>query len=124
MDRTQPIRFIYTVPQYGGQRWWMVCPLRHERVGKLYLPNGGNIFAGRKAWRLGYRSQRVAKRDMAFERLFSLPRKLGCDEGWEAGLYRQKGMWHRTFEQHLERYWELDGQCAVEMIDVLSRLRR
>jgi hypothetical protein len=122
-DRKQHIRLVHTVPPFGGRRWWMVCPVRHERVGKLYLPNGGDIFAGRKAWRLGYRSQRVASRDKAFERLFSLQRKLGCHQGWEAGLYRPKGMWNRTFERHFERYLELDAQCAVEMMGVLGRLR-
>ena len=41
-------------------------------------------------------------------------RGLGCDAGWEAGLYRPKGMWHRTFDRHFERYLELDDECAVE----------
>lgn len=125
-DRKQHIRLVYTVPPYGGRRWWMTCPVRGHRVGKLYLPGGGDIFAGRKAWRLGYRSQRLASRDKVFERLFSLQRKLGSDPGWEAGLRRPKGMWHRTFERHFERYLELDEQCAVEgmrMLGMLQNLR-
>ena len=124
VSREQVIRLVHTQPHYGGRRWWMLCPVRHERVGKLYLPNGGDIFAGRKAWRLGYRSQRVAGRDKAFERLFALQRKLGCDQGWEAGLWRPKGMWQRTFERHWERYWELDAECGVEMAGLLLRLGR
>ena len=123
VDRKQHLRLVYTVPLYGGRRWWMLCPVRHDRVSKLYLPSGGDIFAGRKAWRMGYRSQRVASRDKVFERLFSLQRKLGCDTGWEAGLYRPKGMWHRTFERHLDRYWELDAECAVEGMRMLGLLR-
>lgn len=119
----QRISLCYTVPNYGGRRWWMICPYQHVRVGKLYLPNGGDCFASRQAWRLGYHIQRVAHRDRPFEKLFRLQKKLGCDQGWEAGLSRPKGMWNQTFERHLERYWELDDQCAVEMMGLVNRLR-
>ena len=118
----QTIRLCHTRPNYGGKRWWMICPYRHIRVGKLYLPPGGDRFASRQAWRLGYQCQRDAARDRPFERLCRLQRKVGCDPGWEAGLYRPKGMWHRTFERHMERYWELDAQCAVEMMVMMGRL--
>jgi hypothetical protein len=40
----QLVRLTYTEPNYGGRRWWMVCPYRHNRCGKLYLPNGGDRF--------------------------------------------------------------------------------
>ncbi|OWQ95360.1 hypothetical protein [Sphingopyxis witflariensis] len=120
----QTIRLCHTRPNYGGKRWWMICPYRHIRVGKLYLPPGGDRFASRHAWRLGYQCQRDSARDRPFERLSRLQKKLGCDPGWEAGLYRPKGMWNRTFERHLERYWELDEQCALEMMAVMGRLGR
>jgi hypothetical protein len=119
----QIVRLVFTEPHYGGKRWWMVCPFRGIRVGKLYLPGGGDRFASRKAWRLGYHSQRVAHRDRAFEKLFRLQKKLGADQGWEAGLPRPKGMWHRTYDKHFDRYLELDAQCGVEMMGMLGRLR-
>jgi hypothetical protein len=119
----QLVRLTYTEPNYGGRRWWMICPYRHNRCGKLYLPNGGDRFAGRRAWKLGYHCQRVARRDRAFEKLFRLQKKLGCDQGWEAGIGRPKGMWDRTYQRHWEQYWELDGECAVEMMTVLKLLR-
>lgn len=118
----QTVRLTYSEPNFGGRRWWMICPYRHNRCGKLYLPNLGDRFAGRLAWRLGYRSQRVAHHDRPFERLSALQKKLGCDQGWEAGLYRPKGMHHRTFERHLARYWELDNECGAAMMSVLNRL--
>ncbi len=120
----QTVRLVFTEPHYGGRRWWMICPYRHNRAGKLYLPNGGDRFAGRRAWRLGYHIQRVGHRDRAFEKLFRLQKKLGCDQGWEAGLRRPKGMHHRTYQRHWERYWELDRECAGEMMGLLARLRR
>lgn len=110
---TQSIRLIFTEPNFGGRRWWMVCPSRHVRVGKLYKPNGGDCFAGRKAWRLGYNSQRIERSQRPFEKLFRLQRKLGQEQGWDAGLERPKGMWHRTFQRHLDQYDELDEQCGL-----------
>lgn len=118
----QIVRLCFTCPQYGGKRWWMICPYRHIRVGKLYLPPGGDRFASRQAWRLGYQCQRDAARDRPFERLFRLQKKLGCYQGWEAGLHRPKGMWNRTFERHLERYIDLDAECAMEMMAMMGRL--
>jgi len=123
-DRQQTIRLAYTVPPFGGRRWWMVCPVRGNRAGKLYLPPGGDIFAGRLAWRLGYQSQRIAHRDRPFEALFRLQSKLGSDTGWEQPIRRPKGMWRRTFERHEQRYWELDNQCAMEMMALVGRLGR
>lgn len=118
----QSVRLCFTVPNYGGKRWWMICPFRHIRVGKLYLPPGGDRFASRQAWRLGYQCQRGTARDRPFDRLFRLQKQLGCYQGWEAGLQRPKGMWQRTFDRHMERYWELDDECAVEMMAMMGRL--
>lgn len=118
----QKIRLVFTEPNYGGRRWWMVCPYKGIRVGKLYMPNGGDRFASRKAWRLAYQSQRVAHRDRAFEKLFRLQRKLGCEQGYDSWIRRPKGMWRRTFDRHLERFEELDAQCGAEMAMLVLRL--
>lgn len=121
---SQTVRLCHTVPHYGGKRWWMICPYRHIRVGKLYLPNGGDRFASRQAWRLGYQCQRDAARERPFEQLFRLQKKLGSYQGWEAGLHRPKGMWQRTFDRHLERYWALDTECGMEMMALVGRLSK
>jgi hypothetical protein len=123
----QTVRLCHTVPHYGGKRWWMICPYRHIRVGKLYLPPGGDRFASRQAWRLGYHIQRVGPLDKAGERLFRFQRKLGCEQGLGAFPRRPKGMWHRTWERHLERFWELeeaaDAELAIGMARILGRYR-
>lgn len=119
----QTIRLTFTEPNYGGKRWWMNCPYRNVRVGKLYLPPGGDRFASRKAWRLGYQSQRDAARDRPFERLFRLQKKLGCEPGWQNFPTRPKGMWRQTYERHLEEYYRLDEQCGIEGWAMVNRLR-
>ena len=112
----QRVALKYTQPHYGGRRWWMICPYRHSRAGMLYMPNGGDRFASRKAWRLGYNIQRVAHSQRPFEALFRLQRRLGGPLGWDMGLApRPKGMWHRTYESRWAEYERLDQMCAVEM---------
>ena len=34
VSQEQLVRLVHTQPHYGGRRWWMLCPVRHERVGK------------------------------------------------------------------------------------------
>ena len=122
-DYVQRIRLSHTQPHFGGKRWWMHCPHTGERVRKLYVPHGGDIFASRRAWRLAYRSQRQSERDNVFERLFRLQRRLGCEEGWEMPIRRPKGMHRRTYARFEQEYWQLDAQCGVEMMRVIGLLR-
>lgn len=122
-DIVQVVRLVFTEPNYGGKRWWMVCPFHEIRVGTLYLPNGGDRFASRKAWRLGYQSQRIAHSDRPFEKLLHLQKKLGSDLGWGACLQRPSGMWHRTYLRHFEKYLELDAACGAEMVGIMALLK-
>lgn len=120
----QTVRLCHTVPHHGGKRWWMLCPFRLNRVAKLYLPPGGDRFASRQAWRLGYQCQREAARDRPLERLFRLQHKMGCQRSLGAFPSRPKGMWHRTYERHLQRYWELEEAANREFLAFANRLSR
>jgi len=57
-----PVRLQTTPTQFGGQRWWFICPLIvngvacNRRVGKLYLPPRARYFGCRTCHRLTYRS--------------------------------------------------------------------
>jgi hypothetical protein len=121
-DYVQRVTLTYSLPHFGGRRWWMYCPINGERVGKLYCPNGGDIFASRSAWRLGYHSQRITDRDRPFEALFRLQKRLGCSQGWEMPIRRPKGMWRKTYERLEREYLHLDRLCGLQMMAVLSRL--
>lgn len=119
----QDIRLLRSTPNYGGQRWWMICPCNGGRCGKLYLPSTGDRFASRNAWQLGYYSQRISARDRPFEKLFRLQKKLGGSQGWQAGLERRpKGMWHQTYTRHWEEYLRLDGICTLEMASAMKMI--
>lgn len=60
----EAIRLAKTRPNFGGQRWWFICPLTvnsvacGRRVQKLYLPPDGRYFGCRTCHDLTYRSAR------------------------------------------------------------------
>ena len=88
-----PVRLEATPTQFGGRRWWFVCPLIvrgiacNRRAGKLYLPPNAKYFGCRKCYDLTYRSCQEAHQN---ERLFA---RMGFDaeiaESWER-MHRRK----------------------------------
>jgi hypothetical protein len=71
-----PVRLQATPTQFGGKRWWFVCPLIvrglacNRRAGKLYLPPGAKYFGCRKCHDLTYRScQEAHQAERVFGRL-------------------------------------------------------
>ncbi len=48
------VGLVTTRPNYGGHRWWFVCPLGGRRAAKLYLPPGAKLFGSREAYGLTY----------------------------------------------------------------------
>lgn len=118
----QEVRLVSTPLNYGGRRWWMICPYRGERCTKLFMPSNGDRFASRKAWRIAYKSQRGAWHDKPFGELERLQRKLGSPEGFEEPLRRPKGMWHRTFARHEARYWQINDRCDQVWVSMMGRL--
>lgn len=84
-----PVRLTTTLPRFGGQRWWFVCPLVvtgrpcDRRVGKLYLPPGGRYFGCRHCYRLTYRSCQDSRKPD------SLLRDLAARMGTDAATLRR-----------------------------------
>jgi hypothetical protein len=87
------VRLEATPTQFGGRRWWFICPLIvrgiacNRRAGKLYLPPGAKYFGCRKCHNLTYRSCQEAHQS---ERLLG---RLGFDaevaKMWER-MHRRK----------------------------------
>lgn len=78
------IRLDTTKPNYGGLRWWFICPLVRQdggpprRVAKLYLPPGGRYFGSREGYGLTYTScQESGKFRGLYRRLAA---DMGADE--------------------------------------------
>ncbi len=67
----QTITLTRSTPNFGGERWWFVCPLSGARVRALYLPPGANLWGSRGAHDLVYQSRRESGRDRAFFRMLT-----------------------------------------------------
>jgi hypothetical protein len=80
-DRDYRVQLETTRPQFGGLRWWFVCPLSGRRARVLYLPgSGGSVFASRQALGMAYRSQRATAEDRAVDRSLKARKKLGVED--------------------------------------------
>ncbi len=55
------ISLISTPCNYGGKRWWFVCPLKGNKCTILYLQNNG-LFGSRKTLNLCYDGQKESKK--------------------------------------------------------------
>ena len=84
-DVKQRISVTATRPRFGGTRWWFICPVTGERVGRLYLPPGASQFASRRAHGLAYACQTESVGERAARRRRKLLARLGDEDapfGW------------------------------------------
>lgn len=77
------IRIISTRCNYGGSRYWFICPLYKRGIfcgrkcHKLYLPYGAKYFGCRNCYELSYISrQNHNHRFEAFQKIFDVEEKL------------------------------------------------
>jgi hypothetical protein len=65
-------------PNYGGLRWWFVCPVTGKWTTKLYLLPGGSVWVSREGGGLTYLSCRESGR---YRTLFArLATRMGTDQ--------------------------------------------
>jgi hypothetical protein len=100
---TQKISLTTTKMHFGGKRWWFLCPVSGERVGRLHLPLGTSYFASRHAHGLAYASQYENLYDRAERRARKLRARLGVepDSLWLAS--KPKGMRWTTYARHADQ---------------------
>jgi hypothetical protein len=116
---------LTTSPQpFGGRRWFFVCPRTGEHATKLHLPSGADTFASRKAYRLGYRSQRESPRDRSLSRAFALRAKIGGKGGSGTCVGKPKGMHIRTFKRAMEKIYAAEQIVDAHADLLLDRVKR
>jgi hypothetical protein len=107
-----PVALVTTSLPSGGRRWWFFCRAYKKkvkepcgrRVGKLFLPHGGRIFACRHCYELAYESSRRSHKG---SRMWD---SIGAAAGISGAVVRRilDGEWRK------ERRWEYEaGQKAV-----------
>jgi hypothetical protein len=121
------IALVWTVPTYGGRRWWFLCPRTGRRTTKLFLPNGGWHFWSRQTYDLGYACQREGRFDRLQRRAAMLNQQLG-GEGWATwNTPPRKPKWMRwaTFVRKLERWSSVvekaDAEFSARAMKILRR---
>ena len=68
----QDIQLERTEPNYGGMRWWFLCPMCSRRVSRLHLPSHAYYFSCRQCYDLSYESaQSSHKKSEAFFKLIA-----------------------------------------------------
>jgi hypothetical protein len=99
--RNETIRLLTTRPNYGGLRWWFLCPACDNRVRRVLLPPSGSCFRCRRCHRLTYRSCQESHTAFGeFRRLlrFCVARKSAkCPSSHLTGLRRAL---RTTFQLH------------------------
>lgn len=86
-DIDYKVRLVSTPCQYGGRRWWFICPLISNgsacgrRVGVLYA-GGGKYFGCRHCYNLTYES---CKESHKFDSLF---RRLGITQRMAKAMFK------------------------------------
>lgn len=94
------VRLTTTHPNFGGVRWWFICPVSGCRVGKLYSPPGQPLFASRKVFNLAYQSQREHKPQRLLDKAYKLRRRLGQVSRGEYPIPdKPKGMHWKTYSK-------------------------
>jgi hypothetical protein len=59
----QVIQLVSTKPNYGGLRWWFLCPSCNRRVSRLHLPTQGCLrFLCRHCYDLSYESAQSSRK--------------------------------------------------------------
>ena len=121
------IRLLWTVPTFGGRRWWFQCPRTGRRTTKLFLPNGGQHFWSRAGYGLGYACQREGSFDRLQRRAAMLNRQLGGKgwATWESPPSKPKWMRWRTYERKYEGWRRVveraDAEFTIKAMRILRR---
>jgi hypothetical protein len=112
MDHRLSVTLASTAPNFGGQRWWALCPTCGRRCAILY--GHGRGFACRLCRRLAYKSTREDELARACRRLDKVRDRYGAPRGianpWPGKPTRMR--W-TTFAKLLEREREALRQVST-----------
>ena len=115
------IELTATKPEFGGNRWWFVCPRSGRRVRILYLPLGGRHFRSRRSYRLVYGSQSESVYDRALRRSRKLHYRLGGDPADDHYPDKPPRMRWRTYNRIIDRLMMAERIADARLILLAQR---
>lgn len=127
MDYT--VGLSWTVPRFGGRRWWFICPVSKRRCAVLYLPRGAYRFGSAKAYGLAYAVTRMEEHDRLWQRMEKIARRLGDKHpDPEIPPRKPKRMWKATYDRLLDDWIEAadrrDAFFDAKIADCAARLKQ
>lgn len=109
-----PVRLNTTPCNYGGVRWWFLCPCCNRRVAVLFIM--GVMLRCVKCGRVSYASQRVDATSRAWTKQAKLEAKL--IDGWE----KPKRMRWKTYARLQAGIDECEMQKDVGLFKAMARM--
>lgn len=92
---------------YGGYRYWFICPKCQKRVGVLYE---NDSFVCRHCIKANYATQLMQPKDRAIKRMNDIRTKLGWQRGIVHGIEEKpKHMQMKTFNKLVTEYLALES---------------
>ena len=112
------IQLTKTSCNYGGHRYWWLCPKCYQRTSTLYC---AGLYVCRHCIGANYGSQLQQPIDRLFSRLHTIRQRLG----WQAGIAhgigeRPKGMHHSTYNKLMNEHEQLTDKVWQSTLDKLN----
>jgi hypothetical protein len=118
----QTITLVTTKPHFGGTRWWFICPVTGERVGRLHLPPGSSEFASRVHHDLTYACQTEDVHDRAARRARKLKVRLGDTEPRSPWMpLKPKGMRWTTYNRYAGQIEAFEKVADLGWVKLVGR---
>jgi hypothetical protein len=116
---------VSTQPNYGGRRWWFVCPrivsgrVCGRRVRKLFRAPGEEYFACRQCCDLRYASQREDNMRRALSKAQAIRLRLGgsaaMDDEFPPKPKRMRWKTYRLLRARSEGLWVASLKAALRL---------
>lgn len=115
------IQLIKTSCNYGGHRYWWLCPKCHHRTSTLYC---AGLYVCRHCIGANYGSQLQQPIDRLFSRLHKIRQRLGWQTGIAHGIgERPKGMNRTTYDKLMNEHEQLTAKVWQASLNKLNCTR-
>ena len=123
-EQWQPIKqriyFSTTDCNYGGKRYWLICPNCHRRVG--ILCGLDRLFLCRHCYKIPYGAQQESVLDRVLRRKHKIGERIFDDYENGFGWRKKKGMHQKTFNRFYAEYRRLEYQSLLATETMLEKM--
>lgn len=124
-DARQEIGLVSVPANFGGRKWFFLCPKTYRRASILWKPPGSPYFAGRTAYgrQVAYNSQFEGLHDRGISKARAIRKRLGGgDDLFEPFPEKPTRMRWRTYERLRQMDAMIQSAWEVDTARMLARL--